>query len=182
MLCTMLTLLAWLILGTLVGLLVTFVAGRLLGARRGWVALLVSGIVGWTVAVIVAGLVTDWEGSSFAMVAIAVVLGTLFTMSVAILIDLFAPVGSLASGDSAGLVTITNPLTGVRDKIEPLRRYREVIGIARRNGISAAPHRALNCRSGFAARSRRPEASSSSSARSPRRVPTSSLLRNGARN
>ncbi len=133
----MLVLLAWLILGTLVGLLVMFVAGRLLGARRGWVALLVSGIIGWTAAVIVAGLVTDWEGSTFAMAAIAVVLGTLFTMSVAILIDLVAPVGSLATGEAAGLVTITNPVAGVRSKVDPLRRYREVIAIARRNGVSA---------------------------------------------
>jgi ubiquinone biosynthesis protein len=133
----MLVLLSWLILGTLVGFVVMFVAGRLLGARRGWVALLVSGIVGWTAAVVVAGLVTDWEGSTFAMWAIAVVLGTLFTMSVAILIDLFAPVGSLATGDSAGLVIVTNPVAGVRNKVEPLRRYREVIAIARRNGVSA---------------------------------------------
>ncbi len=133
----MLVLLAWLVLGTLVGLLVMFVAGRLLGARRGWVALLVAGIIGWTGGVIVAGLVTDWEGSTFAMVAIAVVLGTLFTMSVAVLIDLFAPVGSLATGDSAGLVIITNPVTAARNRIEPLRRYREVIAIARRNGVSA---------------------------------------------
>ena len=46
MLCAMLVILAWLVLGTLLGLLVMFVAGRLLGARRGWVALLVSGIIG----------------------------------------------------------------------------------------------------------------------------------------
>ena len=133
----MLVLLAWLVLGTLVGLLVMFVAGRLLGARRGWVALLISGIIGWTAAVIVAGIVTGWEGSSFAMIAIAVVLGMLFTMSFAILIDLVAPVGSLATGESAGLVIITNPVAGVRNKVEPLRRYREVIAIARRNGVSA---------------------------------------------
>ena len=133
----MLVTLAWLVLGTLLGFLVIFVSGRLLGARRGWLALLASGIVGWTAAVIVAGLVTDWEGSSFAMVAVAVVLGTLFTMSFAILLDLVAPVGSLATGNAAGLVTITNPVAGVRDKIEPLRRYREVIEIARRNGVSA---------------------------------------------
>jgi ubiquinone biosynthesis protein len=141
----MLVVLVWIVLGTLAGLVVTFLAGRLLGARRGWVALLVSGIVGWTAAVVVAGLVTDWEGSSFAMVAIAIVLGTLFTMSVAILLDLVAPVGSLASGDAAGLVTITNPLAGARAKLEPLRRYREVIGIARRNGVAArtATHESL---------------------------------------
>jgi ubiquinone biosynthesis protein len=133
----MLVVLAWLILGTLAGLLVMFVAGRLLGARRGWVAMMVSGIIGWTIGVVIAGLVTDWEGSTFAMEAIAVVLGTIFTMGTAVLLDLVAPVGSLATGDAAGLVTITNPVAGARNKIEPLRRYREVIGIARRNGVSA---------------------------------------------
>lgn len=127
---------AWLVLGTLVGALVVFLAGRLLGAKRGWVALLVSGLVGWTAAVVVAGLVTDWEGRSFAMVAIAVVLGTLFTMGFAILLDLVAPVGSLATGDAAGLVAIRNPVADLRAKVEPFRRYREVIEIARRNGVA----------------------------------------------
>ena len=177
----MLVLLAWLVLGTLVGLLVMFVAGRLLGARRGWVALLVSGIIGWTVAVIVAGLVTDWEGSSFAMVAIAVVLGTLFTMSVAILIDLFAPVGSLASGDAAGLVTITNPVAAHATRSTHCVATEKWSGSPAATGSRRAPHRALNCRSEFAERSKRPAASSSSSARSPRRAPMYSL-RNGARN
>jgi ubiquinone biosynthesis protein len=133
----MIVILAWLVLGTLLGFVVVFVSGRLLGARRGWVAMLASGVVGWTAAVIVAGLITDWEGSTFAMWATAVVLGTLFTMCIAILLDLVAPVGSLATGEAAGLVTITNPVAGLRDKIEPFRRYREVIDIARRNGVAA---------------------------------------------
>jgi ubiquinone biosynthesis protein len=132
----MLVTLAWLVFGTIVGLAVTFLAGRLLGARRGWLSLVVSGVAGWTAAVVVAGLVTDWEGRTFAMVAIAVVLGTLFAMVFAVLLDLVAPIGSLARGEAAGLVTITNPVAGARAKIDPFRRYREVIGIARRNGVA----------------------------------------------
>ena len=114
---------------------VTALAGRLLGARRGWVALLSAGLVGWTAAVVVAGELTNWEWASLDMVLVALSLGVLFTMGTALAIDFVAPVGSLASGDTAGLVTVRNPVTESRQRIAPLRRYREVVKIARREGV-----------------------------------------------
>ena len=125
----------WVVLAVPTLLAVTFVAGRLLGARRGWVALLIAGSIGWVGAVVVAGELTSWEWASADMVLVALVLGVLFTMGVAVAIDLLAPVGSLASGESAGLVTVTNPVAETKQRIAPLRRYREVLGIARREGV-----------------------------------------------
>lgn len=125
----------WIIFGLPAMLGVTVLAGRLLGARRGWVALLTAGIVGWSGAVVIAGELTDWGWATLDMVLVALVLGVLFTMGVSLLIDFLAPVGSLASGDAAGLITVRNPVTDTQRRIAPLRRYREVLRIARREGV-----------------------------------------------
>ena len=129
------TALFWIILGLPAMLIVTVVAGRLLGARRGWVALTIAGVIGWSGAVVVAGELTGWEWASLDMVLVALALGVLFTMGTAVAIDFIAPVGSLARGDKAGLVTARNPVTDTRQRVAPLRRYREVIRIARREGV-----------------------------------------------
>ena len=129
------TALAWIVLGVPAMMAVTFMAGRLLGARRGWVALTISGIVGWTGAVLIAGELSDWNWASLDMALVALALGTVFTMAVALLLDLVAPVGSLAGRDSAGLVTVRNPVSAGRDRMAPFRRYREVLAIARREGV-----------------------------------------------
>jgi ubiquinone biosynthesis protein len=129
------TAVGWILLGVPAMVAVTLVAGRLLGARRGWVALTISGVIGWTGAVLCAGELTDWEWATLDMVLVALALGTVFTMAVALLLDLIAPVGSLAGDDAAGLVTVRNPVTASRQRIAPFRRYREVLAIARREGV-----------------------------------------------
>ncbi len=114
---------------------VTVLAGRLLGARRGWVALLIAGLIGWTGAIIVAGELTEWGWATLDMILVTCVLGVLFTMGAALASDFAAPVGSLARGDAAGLVTVKHPVTDTRRRIAPLRRYRQVIRIAKREGV-----------------------------------------------
>lgn len=127
--------LAWIVLGIPAAVAVTFVAGRLLGARRGWVALAVAGAVGWIAGVTAAGAITGWEWGTADMVLVALLLGTLFTMVGALGLDLVAPMGTLATGEQAGLVTVANPVKAARQKLGPFRRYREVIGLARANGV-----------------------------------------------
>jgi ubiquinone biosynthesis protein len=133
------SILVWIVFGVIAPVAITVGAGRLLGARRGWVALVFSGLVGWSAAVVLGGVLTGWYWGSFEMPTVVFVLGTLFTMLVAVGLDLLAPVGSLARGEAAGLVQVTNPLTALRNKVEPLRRYREVVAIARRNGVLSRP-------------------------------------------
>ena len=125
----------WIVVGPLAALIVTVVAGRLLGARRGWLALSIAGVVGFTGAVLVAGALTGWEWDTLAMVLVTLALGTFFTMGTALVIDLLAPVGSLATGSAAGLVTVMNPVKGFRRSVGPFRRYRQVLGLARKNGV-----------------------------------------------
>ena len=131
----LLTVLAWVVVGPLAAGLVTLVAGRLLGARRGWLSLAVSGIVGFTAGVVAAGALTGWEWESLDMALLTLLFGTLFTMAAALGLDLFAPIGTLHRGASAGLVAVSNPMAEVRRRVLPFRRYKEVVSIARRNGV-----------------------------------------------
>jgi ubiquinone biosynthesis protein len=125
----------WIFLGPLAAAVVTMAAGRLLGAKRGWVALGFSGLLGFSFGVIAAGELTGWEWGTVAMVLVALVLGTVFTMAFALAIDLLAPVGSLARGEAAGLVTLRNPIEVARSWLRPFRRYRQVVHLARENGV-----------------------------------------------
>src|SRR5215217_2210177 len=126
---------AWIILGPLSAALVTFIAGRLLGARRGWASLAVSALVGFLAAVIAAGVLTDWDWSTLNMASLTLAFGTIFTMAMALMLDLVAPMGTLHRGAEAGLVSMQHPMTGLRRKVLPLRRYRQVVSLARKNGV-----------------------------------------------
>lgn len=138
----MLTVVGWIVLGPPSAALVTLLAGRLLGARRSLLALLTAGLIGFTGGVVAAGALTGWDWSGADMVLLTLALGTLFTMAIALAMDMVAPVGSLARGEAAGLITVRNPVRVARLTLRPLQRYRQVIGIARRNGVmsrSASP-------------------------------------------
>ena len=119
-----LTAAGWVILGLPTIALVTFLGGRLLGARRGWLALTLAGFAGWISGVIIAGEITAWRWSTIDMVLVTIVLGTLFTMIIALGIDLLAPVGSLKQGEEAGLVKISNPFASMGRRRAIGRRYR----------------------------------------------------------
>ena len=125
----------WIFLGVPAMSGVTFIGGRLLGARRSWLALVLAGVVGWVSAVLLAGEMTNWGWDTLDMVVVAFILGTIFTMAVALGLDLIAPVGSLARGEQAGRITIGNPITAIRRRLDPFRRYRQVLSIARQQGV-----------------------------------------------
>jgi ubiquinone biosynthesis protein len=128
------TIAIWVLLVPIAGTAVTWVAGRLLGARRGWLQLLLSGLVGFALGVVLAGALAEWEWRSLEMIGLTLVFGTLLTMVVAVGWDMLAPPGSLARGQQAGLIAI-----GGRKRLSsawsPVSRYRELVGLARRNGL-----------------------------------------------
>ena len=57
------------------------------------------------------------------------------TMAVAVTLDLLARPGSLAIGERAGLVVAPRPVRAVKTRIAVLRRYRELVRLARREGF-----------------------------------------------
>jgi ubiquinone biosynthesis protein len=132
---TLSTALGWILLGPIAAFAVTVVGSRLLGARRGWVQLVAAGVIGWTGGVVAAGALSGWKWSSAQMAVAALAFGTLSTMLVALGIDLLSPVGSLPRGQAAGLISFNNPIRQVSGQARVLHRYRNVLKIARRNGL-----------------------------------------------
>ena len=130
-----LTVIAWIVLGVPAALAVTVIAGRLLGVRRGWIARLGDGILGWTLGVVIAGVLSEWQWSSMQMVGLTLLFGTLLTMIFSVGFDMLRPPGSLAHGAHAGLVSFRTPGQAWRATIAPIGRYRELIRLARVNGL-----------------------------------------------
>jgi ubiquinone biosynthesis protein len=130
-----LTIAVWTLLFIPAALTVTLVASRLLGVRRSFFALLLSGAIGWLAGLWIAGAFTHWAWSEKEMVLLTILFGTLLTMIVAVGLDMLAPPGSLARGDAAGRISLVGPAHAWRATIAPLGRYRELISIARSNGL-----------------------------------------------
>ncbi len=114
--------------------LVAFIASRMLGVRRSWVAIVVSGVIGWTVGFAVSlGIAGELEDAH--LLRNTLVLSFVFTMATAVALDLLAKPGTLEQGDSAGLFVVPRPRQYVEERVDVVRRSREIVEIARRNGF-----------------------------------------------
>jgi ubiquinone biosynthesis protein len=118
-----------------VAIVATALSLRLLGIRRGWGTALIAGGIGWTVAVLLAAGLDDWDWGADGFLLRAVAIGIPATMAVAVALDLLARPGSLAIGERAGLVVAPRPLRAVKTRVAVLRRYRELVRLARREGF-----------------------------------------------
>jgi ubiquinone biosynthesis protein len=118
-----------------IAIITTRVAIRLLGVRRSWLAISVAGTVGWAAGWLFEQHVTNWDGGPVPLSPRTVLVSALFTLIVALALDLVARLGTLARGDRAGLVLMPRPLQEVRRRVAPYVRYRELIRIARRNHL-----------------------------------------------
>jgi ubiquinone biosynthesis protein len=121
--------------GVAAAIVITVVALRLLGIRRGWVTALLSGVLGWSVTIVVALGVNHWDWGADGLILHLLAIGIPTTMTVAVAFDLLARPGSLAIGERAGLVVATRPVRAIRKRISVLRRYRELLRLARREGF-----------------------------------------------
>jgi ubiquinone biosynthesis protein len=113
----------------------TFVGARLLGVRRGWLASLVAGAVGWVTALVIAAAMFDWDWDASSLIWVTIVLAIPLTMAIMVGLDLYARPGTLARGDRAGLVQAPRPISGIRAKVAPFGRYRELLEILRRHHL-----------------------------------------------
>ena len=118
-----------------VAVFTTVISLRLLGGRRGWVTALLAGAGGWTVAILLVLGVNDWDWGADGLVLQMVAVGVAATMAAAVTIDLLSRPGSLAMGERAGLVVAPRPVRAVRKRISVLRRYRELVRLARGAGF-----------------------------------------------
>jgi ubiquinone biosynthesis protein len=108
---------------------------RLLGIRRGWGTAALAGVVGWGLAVVIALGLDDWSWGTDDVVLVALAIGIPATMAVAVTLDLLARPGSLATGERAGLLVAPRPMRAVSQRVAVLRRYRELVRLARGEGF-----------------------------------------------
>ncbi|MDQ4068065.1 MAG: AarF/UbiB family protein, partial [Actinomycetota bacterium] len=128
-----------------IAVLSTMVSLRLLGTRRGWGRSLLSGVIGWGTAGLLALALADWRWGADGLALHTLAIGIPATMAVAVALDLLSRPGSLAIGEMAGLVVAPRFLRGVRTRIAVLRRYRELVRLARQEGFGpflSAGHKA----------------------------------------
>jgi ubiquinone biosynthesis protein len=108
---------------------------RLLGIRRGWGTALIAGGIGWAIAIVLAFGLDDWDWNADGFLLRIIAIGIPATMAVAVTLDLLARPGSLAIGERAGLIVAPRPVRAVKTRIAVLRRYRELVHLARREGF-----------------------------------------------
>lgn len=113
----------------------TLASLRLLGIRRGWGTAALAGLTGWGVAVAIALGLAGWDWGSDGLVVHLLAIGIPATMAVAVGLDLLARPGSLATGERAGLVVAPHPFSAIQERLSVVRRYRELAGLARAEGV-----------------------------------------------
>jgi ubiquinone biosynthesis protein len=126
----------WTVVTLVVAIVSTSVSLRLLGVGRGWAKALVAGVVGWVVGGIVALGVSDWDWGADGLLLHTFAIAVPATMATAVLLDLVARPGTLATGEQAGLVVTPRPLRAMRRRIAVARRYRELLALLRREGFA----------------------------------------------
>lgn len=127
--------LVWITVAAVLALVTTTLSLRLLGIRRGWGTALIAAVLGWGVAGLLALGLARWDWGADGLVIHTTAIAVPTTMASAVLLDLLARPGSLATGERAGLVTTPRPMHAVRRRLSVIRRYRELVRLARREGF-----------------------------------------------
>jgi ubiquinone biosynthesis protein len=126
----------WLALGLAAMVLTTAVSLRLLGIRRGWARAVLAGCIGWTIGLLLGLAVADWDWGTDGLALHVLAFSIPATMAVAVAFDLLAQPGSLATGERAGLVVAPRPFRALRLKVSVILRYRELVRLARKEGLA----------------------------------------------
>jgi ubiquinone biosynthesis protein len=113
----------------------TLLAVRLLGARRSWVATALAGTIGWVGGNVLQVALNGWDWDAARLSVATVAISVVFTMLAAVSLDFLARPGTLARGAGAGLLVMPSPVRDLRRRLAPYARYRQIIDIARRNGL-----------------------------------------------
>ena len=117
-------------------LLVGWFAARMLGVRQTWFRTFVSGFLGWILGVVIAGLTSGPNPETAELVARAALFSVLASMAVAIALDFIARPGAKDPYDRLGrLPQIPHPVRRVKRTLAPPLRFRQVLNIARQNGL-----------------------------------------------
>ncbi|MCU0270451.1 MAG: AarF/UbiB family protein [Acidimicrobiales bacterium] len=114
---------------------VAWTAARLSGVSRSWVRVVVSGALGWVIGFGLALWEAGGDLHERGFVTAGLAFSVVATMFAAVILDLLAKPGSLATGEEAGLFVVPHPLRDARARLEPVAREREIVRILRANGF-----------------------------------------------
>ncbi len=118
-----------------IAVVTTSISLRLLGVRRGWGTAALAGAIGWGTGILLALGLGHWRWGADSLVVHTIAIAIPTTMAAAVILDLLARPGSLATGEGAGLVITPRPLRAIHARIAVLRRYRELVRLIRREGF-----------------------------------------------
>lgn len=117
-------------------LLIGWFAARMLGVRQTWFRTFVSGFLGWGIGVLIAGVSVGPNPETAELVVRVLGFSVLASMAVAIALDFIARPGAKDPYERLGrLPQVPHPVRRVRRTLAPPLRFRQVLDIARQNGL-----------------------------------------------
>ena len=118
-------------------IIVGWLSGRMLGVSRGWVRSFVSGFIGWLFGVIIAALVLDRDvrntGDLREVFFLALFFGAFVSMFVSLVFDIILRPREKRSRKYGPFL---HPIATLKRKFAPLGRSRQIIGYARKRGLT----------------------------------------------
>lgn len=115
--------------------LMAFVSGRVLGIRRGWRRAATASLIGWVAGVTIAALTAGPDGTDD-LLGLALLFGVLATMFASVGIELLLhPFDGTGHRGRSRLGVLLHPGRAVSTKLEPIRRGRQIMGLARSHGL-----------------------------------------------
>ncbi|MGH9270099.1 MAG: ABC1 kinase family protein, partial [Ilumatobacteraceae bacterium] len=126
-------------------IVVGWFGGRILGVRRGWVRALVSGFIGWLAGLIITAVVLNEDITTDQLWDVLIptfLFGLLVSMFVSLILDVIL---KPRRHRRRRWGPILHPIATIKRRLSPLGRSREIIGYARKRGLtglrSATPSR-----------------------------------------
>ena len=117
-------------------LLIGWFAARMLGVRQTWFRTFFTGFFGWVLGVVLAGVSAGEHPTSAELAVRVVAFSVLATMAIAIALDFMARPGREDPYERLGrLPKLPHPVKRVQRTLAPPLRFREVLGIARHDGL-----------------------------------------------
>ncbi len=117
-------------------LLIGWFGSRMLGVRQTWFRTFVTGFFGWIIGVLIAGISVEPHASTAEILLRVIPYSVLATMAVAIALDFIAKPGAKDPYERLGrLPQVPHPIRRVQRTAAPPLRFRQVLSIARQDGL-----------------------------------------------
>src|SRR5829696_7443012 len=128
---------ALLLYGIPFAIVVGWLSSRILGVRRGWLRSFISGLIGWIFGVAIAAVVLNQDVTTDQQLrdifTIALFFGVLVSMFVSLVLDIILRPRVKRQRKYGPVI---HPIATVKRKLAPIGRSRQILGYARKRGIT----------------------------------------------